>query len=103
MKPVDRLYRGGRIEKRRVRQRPLGHVDKHPESVGNVLVQCPFQRRRQRLHGGVGIQSVRPTFDADQRGTGGDELAEGRGHVQNALSIDCQPDKTFSIDASQNR
>ena len=102
MKSVDRLHGSRRIEERRVRQCSLGHVDKHPESVGNVFVQGAFQRRRQRVHGAIGVQVVRRTLDAHQWGTGGDELAKCGNHVKSALSIGRQLHEAVPVNAGED-
>ena len=41
---VDRLDRGGRVEKRRVGERPLRDVDEHAQAVRDVLVERSLQR-----------------------------------------------------------
>ena len=40
---VERLDSCGRVEERRFRQPPFGHVDQHPEAIGHVFVEGSFQ------------------------------------------------------------
>ena len=64
---IQRLDRCGRIEERRVRQGPLGHVDEHPEPVRDVLLERSFQPGPERIERCFTIEACRITLDTQQR------------------------------------
>ena len=73
MQAVDGLHGGGRIQERRVRQRPLRDVDEHPEAVGDVLVEGPLQAEhdapRTSSWSSVGRSPLHPRTGAHPPGT----------------------------------
>ena len=85
MQAIDRLHGGRGIEKRRLGQRSFSDVDEHPESVGDVFVECSLQAERDAVRGGFTIQAIHMPLDVDQRRSSRHETAHGRHDAHEAI------------------
>ena len=83
---VDRLHSGGGILKRRVRERAFRDVDEESDAVGDVLIERRLQAEDQSsvqsilVHSSGGLP-----VHAEKRAARGNELAEGRDKLQQAV------------------
>ena len=76
MQPIDCLDGRRRIEKRSVRQRPLGDVDEHAQAERYVLVQSPFGAKLDRADRGVGVDPIGGAGNLEQRRACRHEIAQ---------------------------
>ena len=82
---VDRLHSGGGVLKRRVSQRAFRDVDKESNAVGDVLIERRFQAEDQSFVQSILVHSSGLPVHTEERAVRGNELAEGRDKLQQAV------------------
>ena len=90
---VDALDGGGWGRGTQTPTASARHVDKHPEAVGDVLVESAFQSQVQRRHRAVPIELARVALDPDRHRSGWDEATDGGHDMQDAIGGGCDLDE----------